>query len=100
MALRRRVVSDRTPMTISVPVVAPYLSTVRSFPNDPGHKFYYVAQVYRGAKYMVRTTYFYGGFDGRDSPLVFDQIVDRTLWSAVNMTLDYAPGNLHDDQSL
>ncbi|GMN58034.1 hypothetical protein TIFTF001_027136 [Ficus carica] len=87
-------------MTISVPVVAPYLSTVRSFPNDLGHKFYYVARVYRGAKYMVRTTYFYGRFDDRDSPPVFDQIVDGTLWRAINTTSDYAPENLHNDQSL
>ncbi|GMN46636.1 hypothetical protein TIFTF001_015815 [Ficus carica] len=87
-------VSGGTPITISVPVVASYLSTVRSFPNDPGHKFCYVARVYREAKYMVRTTYFYGGFDGRDSPPVFDQIVDGTLWSVVNTTSDYAAGNL------
>ncbi|GMN43206.1 hypothetical protein TIFTF001_012406 [Ficus carica] len=87
-------------MTISVPVVAPYLSTIRSFPNDPEHKFCYVAWVYRGAKYMVRTIYFNGRFDGRDSPSVFNQIVDGTLWSAVNTTSDYAPGNLHNDQLL
>ena len=41
---------------------------------------------------MVRTTYFYGGINGRDSPPVFDQIVDGTLWSVVNTTTDYANG--------
>lgn len=40
---------------------------------------------------MVRTTYFYGGINGRDlPPPVFDQIVDGTFWSVVNTTEDYA----------
>lgn len=44
---------------------------------------------------MVRTTYFYGGVNGGDSPSppVFDQIVDGTFWGVVNTTEDYA-GNL------
>lgn len=44
---------------------------------------------------MVRATYFYGGVNGPDhpSPPVFDQIVDGTLWSVVNTTVDYANGN-------
>lgn len=44
---------------------------------------------------MVRSTYFYGGVNGREhpSPPAFDQIVDGTLWSMVNTTEDYAKGN-------
>lgn len=44
---------------------------------------------------MIRTTYFYGGANGVDHPTppVFDQIVDGTLWSVVNTTVDYANGN-------
>lgn len=41
---------------------------------------------------MVRTTYYYGGINGKDSPPVFDQMVDGTLWSEVNTTADYADG--------
>lgn len=41
---------------------------------------------------MVRTTYFYGGINGRSSPPVFDQIVDGTFWAVVNTTEDYANG--------
>ncbi|XP_010277754.1 PREDICTED: probable LRR receptor-like serine/threonine-protein kinase At1g67720 [Nelumbo nucifera] len=70
------------------------LSTVRSFPLE-GHirrKFCYVLPVTRNVKYLVRTTYFYGGVNGRDSPPVFDQIVDGTFWSVVNTTEDYAMG--------
>ncbi|POO02227.1 Malectin-like carbohydrate-binding protein [Trema orientale] len=97
----RRWISDEgfkpggTPKNVTVPVLVPTLSTVRSFPleNNLHNKFCYLARVYRGAKYMVRTTYFYGGINGRDSPPVFDQIVDGTLWSVVNTTADYANGN-------
>lgn len=44
---------------------------------------------------MIRTTYFYGGVNGVDHPTppVFDQIVDGTLWSVVNTTVEYAKGN-------
>ncbi|KAL5541613.1 hypothetical protein UlMin_009323 [Ulmus minor] len=85
-------VSGGTPKNLTVPVLAPFLSTVRSFPlqNNLRNKFCYTVKVYRGAKYMVRTSYFYGGINGRDSPPVFDQIVDGTLWRVVNTTEDYS----------
>lgn len=73
------------------------LSTVRSFPlrNNLHRKFCYTVRTIRGAKYMIRSTYFYGGVnDGRPNPPVFDQMVDGTLWSVVNTTEDYARGNL------
>lgn len=41
---------------------------------------------------MVRTTYYYGGVNGVQSPPVFDQIVDGTVWSMVNTTDDYDRG--------
>ncbi|KAI9194815.1 hypothetical protein LWI28_009399 [Acer negundo] len=81
-----------TPKILMTAVTEPYLSTVRSFPNNLHQKFCYVVPVFRGGKYMVRTTYFYGGVNGRDSPPVFDQMVDGTFWSVVNTTDDYASG--------
>ncbi|KAJ7980072.1 Leucine-rich repeat protein kinase family protein [Quillaja saponaria] len=87
-------VSSGTPKNLSTAVSVSTLSTVRSFPlqNNLHRKHCYVVQVYRGARYMVRTTYFYGGVNGPEypSPPVFDQIVDGTLWSVVNTTEDYA----------
>ncbi|XP_010546813.1 PREDICTED: leucine-rich repeat receptor-like serine/threonine-protein kinase At2g14510 [Tarenaya hassleriana] len=70
------------------------LTTVRSFPLTGGlrRKFCYVVGVSRGWKYMIRTTYFYGEVNGVNSPPVFDQIVDGTVWSVVNTTADYADG--------
>ena len=37
-------------------------------------------------------TYYYGGVSGLDSPPVFDQIVDRTVWSVVNTSGDFGRG--------
>lgn len=88
-------VTGGTAKNLTVPVLYPILSTVRSFPleNNLRKKYCYAARVYRGAKYLVRTTYFYGGINGQDTPPpVFDQIVDGTLWSIVNTTTDYANG--------
>lgn len=53
---------------------------------------YEIGPVIRTAIYMIRTTYFYGKFNGEShkSPPVFDQIVDGTLWAMVNTTDDYA----------
>ncbi|GLT78482.1 hypothetical protein SLA2020_500160 [Shorea laevis] len=88
-------VSAGVARNLTVPVLVPTLSTVRTFPfrNNVGRKFCYDVRVYRGARYMVRTTYFYGEVNGSSSPPVFDQIVDGTLWGVVNTTEDYRKGN-------
>lgn len=41
---------------------------------------------------MVRTLYYYGGFDEGKEPPVFDQIIQGTKWSTVNTTEDYKNG--------
>ncbi|KAJ9182080.1 hypothetical protein P3X46_006110 [Hevea brasiliensis] len=87
-------ISRGTSKNLTIPVLSPILSTVRSFPlkNNLHRKSCYVVPVFRGAKYMIRTTYFYGGINGNSAPPVFDQIVDGTFWSVVNTTEDYANG--------
>ncbi|XP_057964812.1 probable LRR receptor-like serine/threonine-protein kinase At1g67720 [Malania oleifera] len=70
----------------------PTLATVRYFPDVAARKYCYAVPVTKGGKYLVRTTYYYGGFDGGKEPPVFDQIVDGTKWSTVNTTEDYANG--------
>ncbi|XP_041015603.1 probable LRR receptor-like serine/threonine-protein kinase At1g67720 [Juglans microcarpa x Juglans regia] len=70
----------------------PVLSTLRYFPDTSARKYCYVIPVTKGGKYLLRTTYYYGGFDGGKEPPVFDQIVDGTKWSTVNTTEDYANG--------
>ncbi|VVA96639.1 unnamed protein product [Arabis nemorensis] len=86
-------VSSGTPKKISDQVVDEILFTVRSFPLNLDRKFCYVMSVSRGWKYIIRTTYYYGGVNGKDTlPPVFDQIVDGSFWSVVNTTADYADG--------
>ncbi|OVA05483.1 Leucine-rich repeat [Macleaya cordata] len=87
-------VSAGIPKTLHDPNPLPILQTVRSFPLGDGSpkKFCYVVPVIRNSKYLVRTTYFYGGINGRDLPPVFDQIIDGTRWSIVNTTEDFTRG--------
>nr|KJB32383.1 hypothetical protein B456_005G238300 [Gossypium raimondii] len=70
----------------------PILSTLRYFPDKVARKYCYTFQAIKGSKYLVRTIYYYGGFDGGKEPPVFDQIVGGTKWSVVNTTEDYANG--------
>lgn len=78
--------------TLKTPNLVPILSTLRYFPDTSARKYCYAIPVVRGGKYLVRTTYYYGAFDGGDAPPVFDQIVGGTKWSVVNTTQDYATG--------
>ncbi|XP_060672011.1 probable LRR receptor-like serine/threonine-protein kinase At1g67720 isoform X1 [Ziziphus jujuba] len=78
--------------TLKTPNLVPILSTLRYFPDTSACKYCYVVPVVKGGKYLVRTTYYYGGFDGGKEPPVFDQIVEGTKWSVVNTTEDYANG--------
>ncbi|KAF7840845.1 putative LRR receptor-like serine/threonine-protein kinase [Senna tora] len=77
---------------ISAPNLLPILTTVRYFPNVSARKSCFSIPVIRGGKYLVRTIYYYGRYDGGTHPPVFDQIVDGTKWSIVNTTRDFASG--------
>ncbi|GFP83836.1 leucine-rich repeat receptor-like serine/threonine-protein kinase at2g14510 [Phtheirospermum japonicum] len=89
-------ISAGTSHIITQQVLIPTLSNVRTFPlqNNIFKKFCYEIPVDRTSKYLIRTTYYYGGVNGNVNPPVFDQIVDGTLWSVVNTTEDYVNGNL------
>ncbi|XP_061350976.1 probable LRR receptor-like serine/threonine-protein kinase At1g51810 [Gastrolobium bilobum] len=79
--------------TINKPDLLPILSTLRYFPDTSARKFCYSFPSIKGSKYLVKTIYYYGGFDGGKQPPVFDQIVEGTRWSIVNTTEDYAKGS-------
>ncbi|KAG2643861.1 hypothetical protein PVAP13_2KG351900 [Panicum virgatum] len=70
----------------------PMLSSLRYFPDASAGKHCYVVPAARHARYLVRTTYYYGGFDGGRAPPVFDQAIDGTRWSAVDTAAAYARG--------
>ncbi|KAL1811980.1 hypothetical protein ACET3Z_022045 [Daucus carota] len=76
--------------TIKEPGVSPRLTSLRYFPDTVVRKFCYTFPANKGEKFLVRATYYYGGFDGGKEPPVFDQIIDGTLWGIVNTTEDYA----------
>ncbi|KAK1358863.1 Leucine-rich repeat receptor-like serine/threonine-protein kinase [Heracleum sosnowskyi] len=76
--------------TIQKPGLMPRLTSLRYFNDTVTRKFCYTLPVIKGHKFLVRTTYYYGGFDGGKEPPVFDQIIDGTLWGIVNTTEDYA----------
>ncbi|CAK7329868.1 unnamed protein product [Dovyalis caffra] len=77
---------------IKTPDLLPVLSTLRYFPDTSAKKYCYVLPAIKGGKYLVRTTYYYGGYDGGKEPPLFDQIIQGTKWSTVNTTEDYANG--------
>lgn len=70
----------------------PILSTLRYFPDKSSRKHCYNFPVAKNSKYLIRTTYYYGNFDGKNSPPVFDQIIGGTKWSVVNTSEDYSKG--------
>ncbi|XP_074276787.1 putative LRR receptor-like serine/threonine-protein kinase At1g67720 [Silene latifolia] len=72
--------------------ILPILAKLRFFPDKSTRKNCYSFPVIKGAKYLIRTTYYYGEFDGGKEPPIFDQIIDGTRWSVVNTTEDYAKG--------
>ncbi|KAL8554506.1 hypothetical protein ACS0TY_002621 [Phlomoides rotata] len=85
-------VSTGNKTTLNRRDILPRLQTLRFFPNVNARKYCYSIPVIKEAKYLVKTIYFYGGFDGGNEPPVFDQIIDGTKWSTVNTTEDYASG--------
>ncbi|XP_015944583.1 probable LRR receptor-like serine/threonine-protein kinase PAM74 [Arachis duranensis] len=78
--------------TITKPDISPLLTTLRYFPDAASRKFCYSFPVTKNGRYLLKTVYYYGNFDGKNQPPVFDQIVEGTRWSIVNTTDDYAKG--------
>ncbi|XP_062193163.1 probable LRR receptor-like serine/threonine-protein kinase At1g67720 [Phragmites australis] len=74
------------------PDMMPMLSSLRYFPDMSARKYCYVIPAEKHAKYLVRTTYYYGGFDGGKAPPVFDQIIEGTRWSEVDTAGNYVRG--------
>ncbi|KAI3891041.1 hypothetical protein MKW98_007346 [Papaver atlanticum] len=91
-------ISSGVPKTLNpIPDFLPkHLQTLRSFPLGDGSrkKFCYVVPAVPRAKYLIRSSYFYGGINGNDFPVppVFDQIIDGTIWGIVNTTDDFYNG--------
>ncbi|KAL6127418.1 hypothetical protein ACLB2K_070783 [Fragaria x ananassa] len=71
--------------SLSVGNVSPrVISTVRVFSSL--RKNCYTIPVTAGDRILVRASFYYGNFDGGDSPPIFDLYFDATYWSRVNIT--------------
>ncbi|XP_051152810.1 probable LRR receptor-like serine/threonine-protein kinase At1g67720 [Andrographis paniculata] len=94
-------ISTGTSKTITARGQSQILSTVRTFPLQGNlfRKFCYEIPVNRAQKYLIRTTYYYGGVNVNGNrnlnlnPPVFDQIIDGIFWGVVNTTEAYMKGN-------
>lgn len=78
---------------IKYPRLLSWLTTLRYFPERFVNKYCYLLPVYEGRTYLLRTSYYYGNYDGRNSPPVFDQIIDGTKWGLVNTSTLYSTGS-------
>ncbi|CDO97171.1 unnamed protein product [Coffea canephora] len=78
--------------TINQTDVLPILSTLRYIPDKTTKKKCYKFQALKGGKYLVKSIFYYGNFDGGTNPPVFDLIIEGTKWSTVNTTQDYLNG--------
>ncbi|XP_042413738.1 probable LRR receptor-like serine/threonine-protein kinase At1g05700 isoform X1 [Zingiber officinale] len=59
---------------------------VRSFPNN-NRNCYDITGVAMGSKYLLRATFMYGNYDGRNSrSIVFDLYLGVNLWKTINVT--------------
>ncbi|MQM15960.1 hypothetical protein Taro_048913 [Colocasia esculenta] len=64
--------------------VAPELTTVRAFTSRK--KNCYTIPVRGGSQILLRTSFYYGNYDGRASPPAFDVIFDGNMWWSVETT--------------
>jgi len=55
----------------------------RSFPE--GKRNCYKISVTRGSKYLIRTVFLYGNYDGRNMPPEFDLLLGANMWDRVSI---------------
>ncbi|KAF8102417.1 hypothetical protein N665_0198s0121 [Sinapis alba] len=65
---------------IPVDILTPY-TTIRYFPD--GIRNCYNLNVQMGRNYLIRASFIYGNYDGRDSPPVFDLYLGPNLWETI-----------------
>ncbi|CAN6350802.1 unnamed protein product [Urochloa humidicola] len=67
------------------PLVGWILHNLRSFP-DGARNCYTLPSLSAGLKYLLRTSFMYGNYDGLNSPPVFDLYVGINFWKTVNVS--------------
>lgn len=79
--------------TLGNPNLETWLTNLRYFPESSANKYCYVLPVLPRRTYLLRTSYYYGDYDSRNSTPVFDQIIDGTKWGIVNISINYSTGS-------
>jgi len=72
------------------------LWNLRSFPE--GKRNCYKINVTRGSNYLIRTTFLYGNYDGRNMLPMFDLLLGANVWDTVtieNASLDQSKEIIH-----
>ncbi|XP_040998230.1 uncharacterized protein At1g24485-like [Juglans microcarpa x Juglans regia] len=62
------------------------LSTLRVFPTSGNGNCYTIGDLEDGERVLVRATFFYGNYDGQNSPPSFDLFFDGNQWITVQMS--------------
>ncbi|KAL0351905.1 UNVERIFIED_CONTAM: putative LRR receptor-like serine/threonine-protein kinase [Sesamum calycinum] len=92
----------KTKQITSSPNVSQIMTTLRYFPHGEDMNCYRL-QLINTQKYIFRAGFYYGNYDGKSQPPVFDLFLGGQLWEAVNSSastegpvfheLIYAPKN-------
>ncbi|KAI4347332.1 hypothetical protein L6164_008149 [Bauhinia variegata] len=80
-------IQNGEPKEVSFILIPPYvsgtvMSTLRAFPTL--RKNCYTINVDKGEKVLVRTSFFYGNYDCKNSPPTFELQFDGNFWATVN----------------
>ena len=70
-----------------------YLWRLRSFPE--GKRNCYKINITRGSNYLIRTTFLYGNYDGRNMLPIFDLHLGANLWTTVTID-DASSGEVYE----
>lgn len=84
---------------VSFILIPPYVSgtvmtTLRAFPTL--RKNCYTINVDKGEKILARASFFYGNYDGLDSPPTFELQFDGNFWATVNTSNHYVRNSYYE----
>ncbi|KAF1859547.1 hypothetical protein Lal_00010131 [Lupinus albus] len=75
-----------------IPSAPSIFNTLRAFPY--GNESCYSIEVENGEKVLTRATFFYGNYDNKSSPPIFDLHFDGNFWASVNTSMASSEYNL------
>lgn len=62
------------------------MDTLRVFNNNKTKNCYTINSLTPGQRVLLRPSFYYGNYDGKNSPPTFDFMFDGTYWGTVNMS--------------